>query len=179
MTAGPPSPAGSGWNRTSTKISSGNSSGRVTCIATPWPVERLGGIGDAVEQVDKGLAGEFRHGLGHCLAGEVVMPDQLAKGAVGDSEAMIGAFEQRHESGRPLEHLLEPLAFALIDGKLVQHRIVLQQRRAAVTALLEDRRVAAHVCFGWNADIWRMSGLDPPRTPSPQPPTPKIHGNVR
>ena len=41
--------------------------------------ERFGGLCNPVEQIDKGLAGEFGHRLGHRLASEVVMSNEIAK----------------------------------------------------------------------------------------------------
>jgi len=46
---------------------------------------------------------------------------------------VVGAFDERHETGRLLEHEPQPLALAAISGQPVQHESAIQQCAGIVT----------------------------------------------
>ena len=52
---------------------------------------------------------------------QISSPNESFKRLVGKGDARIRSFEQRHEAGRLLEHLLESLALDRLGGKLVEH----------------------------------------------------------
>src|SRR5215208_75161 len=94
--------------------------------------ERFARSLDSLENVRQALFGYFGQGIPDCRADQITISDEFAKGLVGDSEPLVGSLEQRHESRGVLEHVLEPLALATLNSKLVQHGPVIQQPHAFV-----------------------------------------------
>ncbi len=89
--------------------------------------ERLAGPSNPLEDIVHALVVELREGFVEQLADDVAASEQLLKRRVGDREAKVSAFDQRHESWRSLEHQLELLVLAAqVCDLLLQHRALIQ-----------------------------------------------------
>jgi len=98
------------------------------------PDEGLAGARHAVEDIVDALNVELGKGFREWLADQSAPADQLNERLIGDSDLEVRRLDQRHESGCPLEHALEPVVIAVRCGHLVRHESPIHEVGGGVTA---------------------------------------------